>query len=405
MDWLAAGTYDRSVGLSLFTLQITHKIAEDTDVERDHIVGIDDRGGSAVAVEVIENFSTGYHSRNGGGDRIETDGDLPIVDLRASRRARVADESRRQTAAACGRSRRSSERGRAIARGALYLFIAVLLFNGGFMHKFAGDAGRHLSPDDLQRLSNVTALLLIISAIIDIGLGFAVLAGRNWARIALMGVCALGASTAFIEQIRGTDKISLADLLPTAGSVLVLLALSSHRARDYALWRRRRVWLAAHRTGADGAAWPAGRFRSRSRRRSRRRRRRAAATTGSPPSRRMTPSTTDTSGSIAVLAGKLAARSPSWYARWVTITLATPKIESATRGTRNRSCPKGCSPCAFQIVVTESNKTATKPNHAPATPPQVAAFTAGVPPSLRRRAPRRRRPPRSGTTPMSRAPT
>ncbi|MFJ4209258.1 LssY C-terminal domain-containing protein [Paenarthrobacter sp. NPDC089675] len=32
VDWLAAGTYDRSVGFSLFTLQITHKIEQNTDV-------------------------------------------------------------------------------------------------------------------------------------------------------------------------------------------------------------------------------------------------------------------------------------------------------------------------------------------------------------------------------------
>ena len=38
VDWLAAGTYDRSVGLSLFTLQVTHKIDTQTDIERDHIV-------------------------------------------------------------------------------------------------------------------------------------------------------------------------------------------------------------------------------------------------------------------------------------------------------------------------------------------------------------------------------
>ena len=38
VDWLAAGTFDRAVGLSLFTLQITHKIDAETDVERDHIV-------------------------------------------------------------------------------------------------------------------------------------------------------------------------------------------------------------------------------------------------------------------------------------------------------------------------------------------------------------------------------
>ena len=38
VDWVAAGTFDTSVGLSLFTLQITHKIDAETDVERDHIV-------------------------------------------------------------------------------------------------------------------------------------------------------------------------------------------------------------------------------------------------------------------------------------------------------------------------------------------------------------------------------
>ena len=81
VDWLAAGTYDRSVGLSLFTLQDTHKIAEDTDIERNHIVDTVMAANPLITVEVIRNFSTGYHSRNGGGDLIQTDGDLPIIDL------------------------------------------------------------------------------------------------------------------------------------------------------------------------------------------------------------------------------------------------------------------------------------------------------------------------------------
>jgi hypothetical protein len=34
-------------------------------------------------VDVIADFATGYHARNGGGDSIRTDGDLPIVDVRA----------------------------------------------------------------------------------------------------------------------------------------------------------------------------------------------------------------------------------------------------------------------------------------------------------------------------------
>jgi len=36
----------------------------------------------AVVVEVLKDFATGYHSRNGGGDTIVTDGDLPVLDVR-----------------------------------------------------------------------------------------------------------------------------------------------------------------------------------------------------------------------------------------------------------------------------------------------------------------------------------
>lgn len=82
VDWLAAGTFDRAVGLSLFTLQITHRIDTDIDIERDFIVASLGAGDAAVSVQVISDFSTGYHSRNGGGDSVRTDGDLPVIDLR-----------------------------------------------------------------------------------------------------------------------------------------------------------------------------------------------------------------------------------------------------------------------------------------------------------------------------------
>jgi hypothetical protein len=82
VDWLAAGTFDRAVGLSLFTLQVTHRIDENTDVERDHIVRTLLDAGAGARMRVLRDFSTGYHARNGGGDSIRTDGDLPIIDLR-----------------------------------------------------------------------------------------------------------------------------------------------------------------------------------------------------------------------------------------------------------------------------------------------------------------------------------
>ncbi|HEX5730114.1 LssY C-terminal domain-containing protein [Microbacterium sp.] len=81
VDWLAAGTFDTAVGLSLFTLQVTHRIDADTDIERDHIVRTLTAGDARVVVTILKDFSTGYHARNGGGDSIRTDGDLPIVDV------------------------------------------------------------------------------------------------------------------------------------------------------------------------------------------------------------------------------------------------------------------------------------------------------------------------------------
>jgi hypothetical protein len=83
VDWLAGGTYDRRVGLSLFTLQVTHKIDADIDVERDFVVASLRGAEPATTVEPLVDFTTGYHSRNGGGDTVHTDGTLPVVDLSA----------------------------------------------------------------------------------------------------------------------------------------------------------------------------------------------------------------------------------------------------------------------------------------------------------------------------------
>lgn len=80
-DWLAAATYDKNVGLSLFTGQITHKIDADVDQERDFLLRTLEKSSLLGTVSVIEHFTSSYHSRNGGGDRIHTDGSLPFVTI------------------------------------------------------------------------------------------------------------------------------------------------------------------------------------------------------------------------------------------------------------------------------------------------------------------------------------
>jgi hypothetical protein len=231
VDWLAAGTYDKSVGLSLFTLQVTHKIEEDTDIERDYIVETVRNGSPVVELEVIENFSTGYHSRNGGGDLIITDGNLPIIDVRRIEVAELAKVVHTDS-----RDKRPAQivfgAGVAFFRGLAFLPLAVLLL---------------LVPVQyLQQLQGVTieggrpAMILgggivAIVSLVDIGLAIAVFFGRNWARIWLMLSCVLTTITAFIGNASGSDVVTLATGLPTVGlNILVLLALSSHRARAYA---------------------------------------------------------------------------------------------------------------------------------------------------------------------------
>ena len=240
VDWLAAGTYDRSVGLSLFTLQVTHKIAPDTDVERDYIVHTLRSANPSIEVEIIRNFSTGYHSRNGGGDLIETDGDLPIVDL--TRVPAPADEEPQPTDS---RDKRPAQTvfgaGVAVLRGLAYLAtgLTLLLFRDAVQRGMLS-LEFDVPTADIPTAIIAVAVVLLVAAIVDLGLGVAVLAGRNWARLTLMVFCVLTTAPAFLADVWGTEVIALAQLPAVATNILVLLALSSSRARSYAVRGRAR---------------------------------------------------------------------------------------------------------------------------------------------------------------------
>ncbi|MGI3781602.1 MAG: LssY C-terminal domain-containing protein [Janthinobacterium lividum] len=243
VDWLAAGTYDRSVGLSLFTLQVTHKIEADTDLERDFIVSTVTRALPDVHVEVIRHFSSGFHARNGGGDRIETDGDLPVLE--------VGPSPHPSGAAAVGptdsRDRRPPQTvfggGVALVRSLLALLSAVAVFVAPatllrLTHAAASDLPQLLAE---RAVGVILAGALVLFALGELGLGVATLAGRNWARVWLMGSAVATTVGAFASNFTGSERITLLGLPTTATSILLLLALTSQRAREYAARGRRRV--------------------------------------------------------------------------------------------------------------------------------------------------------------------
>jgi len=81
VQYLGAATFDKHVGISLFTGQITHKIDADVDKERDFVLNTIKKSKYIKKINLVEHFSSSYHSRNGGGDIITTDGAMPFVTL------------------------------------------------------------------------------------------------------------------------------------------------------------------------------------------------------------------------------------------------------------------------------------------------------------------------------------
>ncbi len=76
--WLGAATFDRSVGVSRYTGQITHHIRADIDAERDGLLADLSRAGRLVQVFHVSGIGPTLWGRNGGGDPFHTDGDVLV---------------------------------------------------------------------------------------------------------------------------------------------------------------------------------------------------------------------------------------------------------------------------------------------------------------------------------------
>jgi hypothetical protein len=229
VDWVAAGTYDRSVGLSLMTLQVTHRIAKHIDVERDHIVETLTDADARVAVRPIRHFASGYHARNGGGDQMVTDGDLPVLDLRAVTPCVDDGEPVPHTDS---RDRRPASvtfsASVAWVRGLLGAVLACLLLVDA---RLLPDA---VTPGPGRTLATATAAGLLAVAAVDLVLGTATFRGRNWARLLLLLDCTVTVIVAFAAAAAGPLPTLGSGLPHVALGILVLLALTSPRARRYA---------------------------------------------------------------------------------------------------------------------------------------------------------------------------
>ena len=253
VDWLAAGTYDRSIGLSLFTFQLTHRIDEDTDIERDYIIQTIQDSVEPVRVAILKDFSSGYHSRNGGGDSIRTDGDLPILELSKVRSQKstlqqfgiIMDGTihdrlpkNHETLLKELWSRRPPQ----ILFGC-GLIVIVSLFTIGQMlfdtvswPEFAQEMVTEtaVSVESANVIILSTMVLNFAIVIIELALAGALLRGSNRARIMLLAVASATIITESLSITVGRINMAMAFLFVMIGiHIMVVMLFSSDAARFF----------------------------------------------------------------------------------------------------------------------------------------------------------------------------
>jgi len=257
-DWLAAGTYDRSVGFSLFTMQITHKIDENTDTERDHIVSSIVKTDPAANLEVLRDFSTGYHTRNGGGDTITTDGDLPIVDLG---RITAALEPAQLSPSDSRNKRPAPTIVGALLAGARAVAAMVAVVSG-FLSPDDLLQGISIQSDDGPGLTAAQTEVVLYAGLCFVGLvalgelllAWFVFLGSNRARVTAMALSTVAITIQAIDVVNGGPLATLEANLPGLTlDILLILALSSERARIYARRDRKEPKRDSTRPGGRAA--------------------------------------------------------------------------------------------------------------------------------------------------------
>lgn len=253
VDWLAAGTYDRSIGLSLFTFQLTHRIDEDTDIERDYIIQTVQDSTEPVRVAILKDFSSGYHSRNGGGDSIRTDGDLPILELSKvkSQKSTLQQFGIIMDGTIHDRLPKNHEtllkelwsrRPPQILFGC-GLIVVVSLFTIGQMlldtvnwPEFAQEMVTEttVSVESANVIVFSTMALSLAIVIIELALAGALLRGSNRARIMLLAVASATIITESLSITVGRINMAMAFLFVMIGiHIMVVMLFSSDAARFF----------------------------------------------------------------------------------------------------------------------------------------------------------------------------
>ncbi len=224
VQWLAAATYDRAVGISLFTLQVTHRVDADIDIERDYVVDTVRYVAPEARLRVIEDYSSAFTTRNGGGDIVRTDGSLPILDL-TNVQAPEPDQVQPPTDSLSWAGSHRVPPPSLLAAAVMSMAKAAVTLATVLVAVFRGDPHTAIA-------STLELTVMGSGALCLVALWVLMLAHHAWARIALMVVCTAEAVTQ-LADLGAAAEVHFVVLMSTAITVLILIAVSSDEARRW----------------------------------------------------------------------------------------------------------------------------------------------------------------------------
>ncbi len=234
VDWLAAGTFDKGVGLSAATLQVTHKIDKKVDKERDFIIESILYEDNGIEVDVIEQFTIPYCDENGGGDSIETDGNMPIVNVNgALKRAYESNFDVEKEYTIKVHKENENFNKELPPKSLLYIggfiIFKLILISISLLILFFEANGNYNS----ENVANIVVLFgTLIGASINLLLYFFILKKYKWSRLALLIAASIGSTLEIITLF----KLSSPDfyqLLSGGIAIAIVLALSSLDIRQW----------------------------------------------------------------------------------------------------------------------------------------------------------------------------
>ncbi len=226
VEWLAAGTFDTGVGFTSSTLQITHKIDKYVDKERDFIIESMLYVDNDITVDVIKEFVIPYSDQNGGGDSIETDGDMPIVNLIDSSKRIPLEKEIKQI------EKKEDKLDKELPPKSL-LFIGAMIFLKLLLSVLGMVSVSFIESSSAENMTNLIIMLLYFTGTL-IELVFYILTIKKfkWGRMIFLMVASLSCTSEIITLF-GNSTIDISDLIRAGISISVVLIFSSLDIREW----------------------------------------------------------------------------------------------------------------------------------------------------------------------------